>query len=49
MDAESVTVAVLTELARRGEVKHAVLQQAVDGYKLTDVEAASAGNTGGDS
>ena len=49
VDAESVTVAVLTELARRGEVKHEVLQQAVDGYRLGDVEAASAGNTGGDS
>ena len=48
VDAESVTVAVLTELARRGEVKHEVLQQAVDGYRLTDVAAAGAGNTGGD-
>jgi pyruvate dehydrogenase E1 component len=49
VDAESVTVAVLTELARRGEVKHEVLQQAIDGYRLTEVQAASAGNTGGDS
>jgi len=49
VDAESVTVAVLTELARRGEVKHEVLQQAVDGYRLTEVAAASAGNTGGES
>ncbi len=48
VDAESVTVAVLTELARRGEVKHEVLQQAVDGYRLTDVQAADAGdNVGG--
>ncbi len=48
VDAESVTVAVLTELARRGEVKHEVLQQAVDGYRLTDVAAADAGNTAGE-
>ncbi|MEN3361246.1 MAG: pyruvate dehydrogenase component [Mycobacteriales bacterium] len=49
VDAESITVAVLTELARRGEVKHEVLQQAVDGYRLTEVTAAGAGNTAGDS
>ncbi len=48
VDAESTTVAVLTELARRGEVKPEVLQQAVDGYRLTEVAAADAGNTGGD-
>jgi len=39
---------VLTELVRRGEVKHEVLQQAVDGYRLTEITAADAGNTGGD-
>jgi pyruvate dehydrogenase E1 component len=49
VDAESTVAAVLTELARRGEVKHEVLQQAVDGYRLTEVAAADAGNTGGDS
>jgi pyruvate dehydrogenase E1 component len=49
VDAESTVVAVLTELARRGEVKPEALQQAVDGYRLTEVAAADAGNTGGDS
>jgi pyruvate dehydrogenase E1 component len=49
VDAESTVVAVLTELARRGEVKPEALQQAVDGYQLTEVAAADAGNTGGDS
>ena len=49
VDAESIVVAVLTELARRGEVKPETLQQAVDTYRLTDVTAAGAGNTGGDS
>ena len=34
---------------RRGEVKQETLQQAVDGYQLTEVAAAGAGNTGGDS
>ena len=48
VDAESITVAVLTELARRCEVKHEVLQQAIDGYRLNEVTAAGAGNTGGD-
>ena len=49
IDAESVTVAVLTELAHRGDVKHEVLQQAVDGYQLAEVTAAPAGNTAGSS
>jgi pyruvate dehydrogenase E1 component len=48
IDAESVTVATLTELARRGEIKHEAVQQAVDGYRLTEVQAAGAGNTGGE-
>jgi pyruvate dehydrogenase E1 component len=47
VDAESVTVAVLSELARRGEVKRELLQQAVDSYRLTDVQAAGAGNNVG--
>jgi pyruvate dehydrogenase E1 component len=49
VDAESVVVAVLSQLAARGEVKQEALQQAVDTYKITEVSAASAGNTGGDS
>ena len=42
-------VAVLSRLVASGEVKQETLQQAVDTYKLTEVSAASAGNTGGDS
>jgi pyruvate dehydrogenase E1 component len=49
VDAESTVVAVLTGLVDAGELKHEVLQQAVDGYRLTEVTAAGAGNTGGDS
>jgi pyruvate dehydrogenase E1 component len=49
VDAESTVVAVLTRLVASGEVKQETLQQAVDQYKLTEVSAAGAGNTGGTS
>ena len=45
---QSIVVAVLTELARRGEVKHEVLRQAIERYQLLDVQAAGAGPTGGE-
>jgi pyruvate dehydrogenase E1 component len=47
VDAESITVAVLTELVRRGEAKNEILQQAVDGYRLNDVQAAGPGDSTG--
>jgi pyruvate dehydrogenase E1 component len=34
VDAESITLAVLSQLARRGEVKPEALSQAVDRYRL---------------
>ena len=34
VDAESVTLAVLSQLARTGEVKHEVLAQAIEKYRL---------------
>lgn len=34
MDAESITLAVLSQLARRGEVKPEALSQAVEKYRL---------------
>jgi pyruvate dehydrogenase E1 component len=34
VDAESITLAVLSQLARRGEVKPEVLAQAVEKYQL---------------
>ncbi|MDP9239786.1 MAG: pyruvate dehydrogenase (acetyl-transferring), homodimeric type [Actinomycetota bacterium] len=40
VDAESITVAVLGELARRGEMKQQVVQQAIDHYRLLDVQQA---------
>nr|WP_206345128.1 pyruvate dehydrogenase (acetyl-transferring), homodimeric type [Streptomyces thermoviolaceus] len=39
IDAESIVVAVLTELARLGKVDRSVLKQAVDRYRLLDVTA----------
>ncbi|PZS31525.1 MAG: pyruvate dehydrogenase (acetyl-transferring), homodimeric type, partial [Pseudonocardiales bacterium] len=40
VDAESITVAVLGELARRGEIKAQVVQQAIDHYGLLEVQHA---------
>ena len=39
VDAASITLAVLTELARRGEVKNEVLRDAIERYRLLDVGA----------
>ncbi|WP_059013517.1 pyruvate dehydrogenase (acetyl-transferring), homodimeric type [Streptomyces specialis] len=48
IDAQSVVVAVLTELAREGKVDRSVLKQAIDRYQLLDVAAADPGPAGGD-
>ncbi len=48
IDAQSVVLAVLTELANRGEVDRSVLRQVIDRYQLLDVQAAGAGPTGGE-
>jgi pyruvate dehydrogenase E1 component len=48
IDAESIVLAVLTELARDGKVDRSVLKQAVDRYQLLDVAAADPGAAGGD-
>jgi pyruvate dehydrogenase E1 component len=48
IDAESVVVAVLAQLARRGEVKRESVAEAIARYRLHDVKAAGAGPTGGD-
>ncbi|MGH3739028.1 MAG: pyruvate dehydrogenase (acetyl-transferring), homodimeric type [Micromonosporaceae bacterium] len=49
VDAESITVATLRELARRGEVPPELAVQAAKKYDLADVTAAAPGETGGDS
>jgi pyruvate dehydrogenase E1 component len=47
VDAESIVVATLAELAKLGEVKSSVVQEAIDKYRIFDVSAADAGNTEG--
>src|SRR4051812_17402658 len=47
IDAESIVVNVLAQLAKRGEVKPEVPRDALDKYRITDVSAAGAGNTEG--
>jgi pyruvate dehydrogenase E1 component len=47
VDAESIIVATLAELAKSGEVKSSVVQEAIDKYRIFDVRAADAGNTEG--
>jgi pyruvate dehydrogenase E1 component len=48
IDAESTVVAVLGQLAKRGEIKRETVSEAVRKYQLHDVTAAGAGPTGGD-
>ncbi|RKN12069.1 pyruvate dehydrogenase (acetyl-transferring), homodimeric type [Streptomyces radicis] len=48
IDAPSIVLAVLTELARDGKIDRSVLKQAIDRYQLLDVAAADPGPAGGD-
>ncbi len=48
IDAQSVVLATLTELARAGKIDRSVLKQAIDRYQLLDVTAAAPGAAGGD-
>jgi pyruvate dehydrogenase E1 component len=47
VDAESIVVATLQQLAKLGEVKAKAVQEAIDKYQINDVTAAEAGNTEG--
>ncbi len=49
IDAESVVVNVLAQLAKRGEVKAELVREALDKYQVHDVSAAPAGSAAGDS
>jgi pyruvate dehydrogenase E1 component len=49
VDAESIVVATLSQLARRGEVAANVPADAAAKYAIDDVNAAPVGETGGDS
>ena len=48
VDAESITVATLRQLARRGEVPATVPAEAARKYAIDDVSAAPVGETGGE-
>ncbi len=48
VDAESIVVQTLSDLARRGEVKRETVREALDRYRLADVTATTATEAGGD-
>ncbi len=47
VDAESIVVATLAQLAKSGDVKESVVQEALTKYRLDDISAADPGNTEG--
>jgi pyruvate dehydrogenase E1 component len=48
IDAQSIVLGVLTELAKQGKVDRTALKAAIDRYQLLDVTAAHPGSAGGD-
>ncbi len=48
IDAQSIVLGVLSELAREGKMDRSALKQAVDRYQLLEVTAADPGTAGGD-
>ncbi|KOG85427.1 pyruvate dehydrogenase (acetyl-transferring), homodimeric type [Streptomyces varsoviensis] len=48
IDAQSIVLGVLTELAKDGKVDRSALKQAIDRYQLLDAGAAEPGAAGGD-
>ncbi|MGQ0842547.1 MAG: pyruvate dehydrogenase (acetyl-transferring), homodimeric type [Sporichthyaceae bacterium] len=48
VDAESIIVQTLSDLARRGEIKPEVVREALDRYRLEDVNATTAEEAGGE-
>jgi pyruvate dehydrogenase E1 component len=47
VDAESIVVATLAELAQSGDIKKSLVSEAISKYRIDDVTAADAGNTEG--
>jgi pyruvate dehydrogenase E1 component len=47
VDAQSIVVATLAQLAKSGDVKESVVQEALNKYRLDDISAADPGNTEG--
>jgi pyruvate dehydrogenase E1 component len=49
IDAESIVVQSLSSLAKNNEIKHKVVSEAINKYKLSEPAAADPGSTAGDS
>ncbi len=49
IDGPSIAVRVLEQLVAKGEIDHSIPQQAIDKYRLHDVNAGTSGTAGGDS
>ena len=47
VDAESITIAVLTQLAKDGDIKLSVVKDAIKKYQIFDISAVDPGNTEG--
>ena len=47
VDAESITVAVIAQLAKEGKISKSKVKAALEKYRLNDISAAAAGNTEG--
>jgi pyruvate dehydrogenase E1 component len=47
VDAESIVIATLAALAKSGDVKAGVVQEAINKYQINDIKAADPGNTEG--
>ena len=47
VDAESIVIATLAALAKSGDVKAGVVQEAINKYQINDINAADPGNTEG--
>jgi pyruvate dehydrogenase E1 component len=47
VDAESIAVATLAQLAKSGEIKESIVTEAINKYRIFDVTSADAGNTEG--
>ena len=47
VDAASITIAALSQLAAQGDVKNKVVREAIEKYAIHDVKAADPGNTEG--
>jgi pyruvate dehydrogenase E1 component len=49
IDGPSIAVRVLEQLVAQGKIDHSIPQQAIDKYRLHDVNAGTSGTAGGDS